>query len=226
MTMLDCADTILPPSESDIEEERARRNKRCTFERLSRCDLVEREIDFLHDDPEQMTFARRIAMHLTRYPWYNPLLKGHDSADCADNYIEMNNGRILTILDLGRTGLAQRVGILSALARNRWGLTVAGNSVMYRKRIRPFVKFRVVSKCVGWDDKFMYLEQSLWIGADCAVQALFRTAVTDKNGIVRPEGLMADMGLTTPSPELPDWVKNWIDADKTRPWPPTDNGET
>lgn len=143
-----------------------------------------------------------------------------------DNYIEMNNGRILTILDLGRTGLAQRVGILSALARNRWGLTVAGNSVMYRKRIRPFVKFRVVSKCVGWDEKFMYLEQSLWIGADCAVQALFRTAVTDKNGIVRPEGLMTDMGLTTPSPELPDWVKNWIDADKTRPWPPIDNGET
>lgn len=143
-----------------------------------------------------------------------------------DNYMEMNNGRILTILDLGRTGLAQRVGILSALARNRWGLTVAGNSVMYRKRIRPFVTFRVVSKCVGWDDKFMYLEQSLWVGADCAVHALFRTAVTDKDGIVRPERLMADMGLTPPSPELPDWVKNWIDADKTRPWPPTDDGHT
>lgn len=141
-----------------------------------------------------------------------------------DQYIEMNNGRILTILDLGRTALAQRVGLLRALTLNRWGLTVAGNSVMYRKRIRPFAKFRVVSKCVGWDDKFMYLEQSLWIGADCAVQALFRTAVTDKNGIVRPARLMAEIGRSDPSPALPDWVGNWIEADKTRPWPPTDDG--
>lgn len=141
-----------------------------------------------------------------------------------DQFVEMNNGRILSILDLGRTGLAQRVGLLRALTRNRWGLTVAGNSVMYRKRIRPFVRFRVVSKCVGWDEKFMYLEQSLWIGSDCAVQALFRTAVTDKNGIVRPERLMADMGLAEPSPALPDWIQNWIEADKTRPWPPQDDG--
>ena len=141
-----------------------------------------------------------------------------------DQFIEMNNGRILTILDLGRTGLAQRVGLLRALAKNRWGLTVAGSSVMYRKRIRPFVKFRVVSKCVGWDERFMYLEQSLWIGTDCAVQALYRTAVTDRNGIVRPERLMATMGMQESSPTLPDWVQNWIVADKTRPWPPQDDG--
>ena len=88
--MLECADSILPPTESDIEEEHARRNRQCTSERLSRCDLVERNIDFLHDDPEQMTFARRIALHLTRYSWYNPHLKGNENADRAGNYIEMN----------------------------------------------------------------------------------------------------------------------------------------
>ena len=86
--MLECADTILPPTESDIEEEHARRNKRCTSERLSRYDLVERKINFLHDDPSTMTYARRIALYLTRYSWYNPQLKNNDSA--ADNYIEMN----------------------------------------------------------------------------------------------------------------------------------------
>ncbi|MEL6838618.1 MAG: acyl-CoA thioesterase [Pseudomonadota bacterium] len=141
-----------------------------------------------------------------------------------DQFIEMNNGRILTILDLGRTGLAQRVGLLRALSKNRWGLTVAGSSVMYRKRIRPFVKFRVVSKCVGWDERFMYLDQSMWIDDQCAVQALYRTAVTDRNGIVRPERLMAAMGLRDQSPAFPEWVQRWIDADKVRPWPPLDDG--
>lgn len=137
-----------------------------------------------------------------------------------DGFLEMNNGRILTILDLGRTVLAHRVGLIAALRENSWGLTMAGVSVRYRKRIRPFVKFRIVSRAVGWDEKFFYLDQSIWIGEDCAAQALYRSAVTDRNGIVRPERVFAHMGFTDPSPALPAWVQNWIDADATRPWPP------
>lgn len=137
-----------------------------------------------------------------------------------DGFLEMNNGRILTILDLGRTVLAKRVGLLGALRRQRWGLTMAGVSVRYRKRIKPFVKFRMVSRAVGWDDKFFYLEQSIWIGDDCAVQALYRSAITDHNGIVRPRRLFDHIGFVGDRPTLPAWVQSWIDADHTRPWPP------
>ncbi|SEW40819.1 Acyl-CoA thioesterase FadM [Cognatiyoonia koreensis] len=137
-----------------------------------------------------------------------------------DVFMEMNNGRILTILDLGRTVLAKRVGLLRALSENRWGLTMAGVSVRYRRRIRPFVKFRVVSRAVGWDARFFYLDQSIWIGEHCAAQALYRSAVTDKNGIVAPERVFAAMGYTEASPALPDWIQNWVDAEATRPWPP------
>jgi len=81
-----------------------------------------------------------------------------------DLFIEMNNGRILTIFDLGRMSLAHRVGLITALREKRWGLTMAGSTVRYRKRIRPFVKFEMRSRALGWDDKFFYLEQSMWIG--------------------------------------------------------------
>lgn len=141
-----------------------------------------------------------------------------------DLFLEMNNGRILTILDLGRTGLAHRVGLLGALRQNGWGLTMAGVSVRYRKRIRPFVKFRTVSKAVGWDHRFFYLDQSIWIGNECAVQALYRSAVIDKNGIVPPQHVFEAMGFTGNTPTLPDWVQAWIDADATRPWPPFEDG--
>lgn len=146
-----------------------------------------------------------------------------------DVFIEMNNGRILTILDLGRTILARRVGLLAALKANRWGLTMAGVSVRYRKRIRPFVKFKMVSRAVGWDDKFFYLDQSIWIDGECAAQALYRSAITDKNGIVKPRRLFDYIGYEGDRPVLPDWVENWIDADATRPWPPelpTDTPDT
>ena len=137
-----------------------------------------------------------------------------------DVFVEMNNGRILTILDLGRTILAKRTGLLRALRDNGWGLTMAGSSVRYRRRIRPFVRFRMVSRCVGWDDKFFYLDQTIWIGDDCAAQALYRSAVTDKNGIVRPGTLFRAIDYQGERPELPAWVQAWIDADGVRVWPP------
>ena len=138
-----------------------------------------------------------------------------------DVYMEMNHGRILTILDLGRTSMAHRVGLLSTIRRNNWGLTMAGVSVRYRKRIKAFDKFRTVSRVVGWDDRFVYIEQSIWIGETCAVQALYRSAVTEKAGIVAPTRLLDALGEDTTSPGMPGWVQSWIDAEATRPWPPT-----
>lgn len=137
-----------------------------------------------------------------------------------DGFMEMNNGRILTVLDLGRSVLAQRVGLIKVLRDKGFGLTMAGNSVRFRKRIRPFTRFKLASRCVGWDAKFMYLEHTIWIGSDCAVQALFRSAVTDANGIVSPTVILDALGEDHTSPALPDWVQNWVDADATRPWPP------
>ena len=154
-----------------------------------------------------------------------PVLGAHETwhrcwPQDIDIFLEMNNGRIMTVLDFGRTVLARRVGLLSAVRKNGWAITMAGSSVRYRKRIRTFVKFKAVHRCVGWDDKFFYLDHSIWIDGECAVQALFRSAVTDKNGIVRPGTVFRSMGFEGERPELPAWVQAWIDADATRPWPP------
>lgn len=141
-----------------------------------------------------------------------------------DVFMEMNNGRVLTVLDIGRTVLARRVGLLDILRKNHWGLTMAGASVRYRRRIRPFVRFRMVSRAVGWDDRFAYLDQSIWIGDECAAQVLYRSAVTGPKGIVPPSEVFALMNHDGVSPPLPDWVQNWIAADATRVWPPETGG--
>lgn len=137
-----------------------------------------------------------------------------------DVFMEMNNGRILTILDLGRTVLGKRVGLMRALKANNWGLTMAGASIRYRKRIRPFVRFKTVSRAVGWDDRFLYIDQSIWIKGECAAQALYRSAITDENGIVAPQRVFTYLGIDSVRPPLPEWVEKWIGADAVRPWPP------
>lgn len=138
-----------------------------------------------------------------------------------DMFLELNNGRSLTLYDLGRIPLATRIGLDRALAKHGWGLTMAGVSVRWRVRIAPFQRFEMQSRALGWDDKFIYLEQSMWLpDGRCAGHALYRSAVTDRNGIVPTAKISAALGETQPSPPLPGWVNAWIAADAERPWPP------
>ncbi|MEZ5751500.1 MAG: acyl-CoA thioesterase [Paracoccaceae bacterium] len=142
-----------------------------------------------------------------------------------DPWMELNNGRTLTLYDLGRVPMSKRIGIFGALKRNGWGMTVAGSSVRYRRRIRMFQRITMHSRVIGWDHRFTYIEQSMWRQGEALNHLLVRVAATDSAGILPPHKLIAAMGYPDlQSPELPDWVQAWIAADAQRPWPPrTDN---
>ena len=138
--------------------------------------------------------------------------------------MELNNGRTLTLYDLGRIPLAFRVGLVTALRKERWGLTVAGASIRYRRRIRMFERIEMRSRAIHWDDRFIYLEQSMWKkDGNCANHILYRTAITGKQGIVPPVEVMKSMSVSVAPPELPDWISAWIEAEAKRPWPPMQN---
>ena len=138
-----------------------------------------------------------------------------------DLWMELNNGRTLTLYDLGRIPLARRTGLVALLGKNRWGLTMAGVSVRYRRRIRAFEKIEMRSRAVCWDDKFVYLEQSMWkMNGECANHALYRSAITGKEGIIPPVEAIKQMGKPIDTPAMPKWIAAWIAADMQRPWPP------
>ncbi len=137
-----------------------------------------------------------------------------------DMMIELNNGRALTLYDLSRLPLADRVGLIRTLRQQRWALTMAGASVRYRRRVRPFERVEIRSRAVCWDARFMYLEQSMWCGGQAASHILYRAAVTSSQGIVPTEKVIAALAPGTVSPEIPAWIAAWIDAETERPWPP------
>ncbi|SNX69662.1 acyl-CoA thioesterase FadM [Cereibacter ovatus] len=136
-----------------------------------------------------------------------------------DPWNELNNGRTLTLFDLGRLPLIHRTGLARVCADKGWGLTVAGSSLRYRRRVVLFDRLDMVSRCLGWDGRFFYIEQSLWRKGECTSHMLLRAAVTSRAGIVPPPEV-ADVLGAGDSPPLPDWVAGWIEADALRPWPP------
>ncbi|MGB3176317.1 MAG: acyl-CoA thioesterase [Albidovulum sp.] len=137
-----------------------------------------------------------------------------------DLWVELNNGRTLTLFDLGRIPLAVRTGLARLIRQERWGITVAGNTVRYRRRVRMFDRLEMHSRCIGWDTRFLYMEQSMWRAGECTSHMLLRSAVTSRQGIVPPSEVLAALGQDVDSPALPAWVQAWISADALRPWPP------
>lgn len=137
-----------------------------------------------------------------------------------DGFLEMNNGRILTLCDLGRFALSIRIGLFDVLKEQKWGLVVAGSTVRYRARITTFQKFEMRTRFLGWDHRFFYLEQAMWRGDTCCNHALLRTGVTAKGRLAPVTDVANALGVEGESPALPPWVQKWAEADGTRMWPP------
>ena len=137
-----------------------------------------------------------------------------------DPFLDLNNGRILTLMDVGRIALAQRMGLIAALRRRGWGFAMAGSAPQYRKRVTMWARCETVSRLVGRDSRFIYIEQQLLAGGAPAAQVMCRSVITERGRLVPVDEVAAEMGAPDWDPPKPAWVEAWIEAETLRPWPP------
>ena len=139
-----------------------------------------------------------------------------------DFQMEMNNGRILTLFDIGRVAMLDRMGIIKRLRELNWFGTIAGSTIRYRRRITMFQKLEMRSRSIGVDGRFNYIEQSLWrADGECCAHAVVRVAITTGKGIIAMAEVIEKLGLDYQELELPDWVVAWDASEAQRPWPPS-----
>ncbi len=155
-----------------------------------------------------------------------PLFGTHESHHICwpwdlDVFGELNNGRTLTLYDMGRIPWFGRIGLDRVLRRERWQVAVVGASVRWRRRVHAMERLSMRTRALGWDKRFLYSEQSLWkANGECASHVLIRAAVSNAQGIVPSARVLAALGHPGASPPLPPWVQEWIVAEAHRPWPP------
>ena len=138
----------------------------------------------------------------------------------TDLFREMNNGRHLTLYDIGRLVFAVRTGLWREVRKRGWAFVVAGSSVRFRKRLHPWQRYEQRTRVLGYDDKWFYFEQSHWKEGECCSSALIRAAVVAKGKLVSVAQVLQVMQAEDWQPVLPTWVHAWIAADEQRPWPP------
>ena len=139
----------------------------------------------------------------------------------ADMFLELNNGRHLTLFDNGRLVHFTRLGFLPVLRREGWGVVVGGAAVQYRRRIRLFERFDIVTRCLARDERWLYFDQTtVRKGAPCS-QAILRVAVLEgASGIVPTQKVVDALGFPDWRGALPPWARLLWDAEDRRPWPP------
>jgi acyl-CoA thioesterase FadM len=84
-----------------------------------------------------------------------------------DVNMHMNNGRYLTIMDLGRFDLILRMGLWKAARRHGWMPVLSAANVIFRLELRPFRLFVLETRILWWSGTHMLMEHRVLIpGAD------------------------------------------------------------
>ncbi|EEB11041.1 conserved hypothetical protein [Pediculus humanus corporis] len=124
----------------------------------------------------------------------------------------MNNARYVRELDFARFDFFKRTGLLSKIKGKGGGVVQGGNSIRYRKYIRPFTVYQIRSKILYWDDKNIYMEHRFITPKDDFVRAIalgrHRIINCDVNDVMREllQGIL--------KPSLPLELAKWIECNE------------
>ena len=121
-----------------------------------------------------------------------------------DPFMELNNGRYVTLLDLGRFGYCINVNINQFLKQNKWSLTITGTYNNYRHRLRIFQRFKLKTKLLGYDEKWFYFFQKAVKNDKTYMASVVRFAFTSKNMLAIEGHINCVYDLDDFQKQLPD----------------------
>ena len=133
----------------------------------------------------------------------------------VDFLMHMNNGRYFSLLDLARLDFSIRNQSVSVLRKNKIYAVAASEMIRFKKSLDLFQRFKIVTRLIGWDNKFFYFthhfKKNGKVYALCLVKGCF---LHKQKGTLNPNDVIKLTGHTEPSPTLPAWVKHWQHADR------------
>lgn len=133
----------------------------------------------------------------------------------------MNNGRYLTLMDLGRLDVLARSGLLRAAYRHGWTPIASSIKIRYRRELCLFQPFRLETRLVHWQSHLVVMEQRFVMmsgrhAGQIAAQALFKGGLYDRSTrrFIQITRLMDEIGVHAVSPPLTPEVAAFLAADE------------
>ena len=132
-----------------------------------------------------------------------------------DLNLHMNNGRYFTVMDLGRIDLMIRAGVAGWMWRQKWTPVVGSETIRFRRALRPFQRYRLKTRVLCWDERWVFLEQRFeTLAGELAALGLVKAVLSAKRRTMRPKDALKIMGMLRRSPPMPPAVKAWALAEE------------
>lgn len=129
-----------------------------------------------------------------------------------DVFRHVNNGVYLSMMDLGRVDLMDRSGLLAAIKAQGWYPVVMSQTIQYRRSLRVFQRFDIVTRVLAWDDKAILLQQEFTRGGETYATALIRGRFLSRSGSVPMADVIALAGNPAPPTDVSDYATQWNSA--------------
>ncbi|WP_298039532.1 thioesterase family protein [uncultured Microbacterium sp.] len=125
----------------------------------------------------------------------------------------MNNGRYLSLFDLGRWDLLIRTGMADVMKREGWYAVVSSETITFRKSLQLWQRFDIESRLLGHDDTAIYLEHRAVVDGEIYTRVLVRARMLKRTGgTVTHDELFAAVGRPEGLPDVEAWVHEWAAA--------------
>jgi len=126
----------------------------------------------------------------------------------------MNHACYLTLMEQGRIDFMLRTGFLRFLLRQRWTAVLASMVVQYRKPLKRFVRVRLRTRVVYWDEQWIYLEHRLERGGTPVASGLAKNAFLGPAGRLRPPDVLQAFGFSRAPPPVPPMIAGLQDGER------------
>lgn len=154
-----------------------------------------------------------IAFAAMRRPRLTPLQSSKVSfrvlANDLDVNLHMNNGRYLSLMDLGRLDLMMRMGVMRQLFKLKWRPVIGSLTIRFRRSLDPFQRYVIHTRLVCWDEKWMYLEQRFERDGETAAVAFVKGLFLQQDGSVPPQAVVDLADPSLKSPPFPEEIVAW-----------------
>lgn len=136
-----------------------------------------------------------------------------------DTNLHMNNGRYLTIADLGRADLLLCGGLWRAVLQRGWLPMLSGGIIRFRRELKPFQAFELQTRVVFWNSRNIVMEHRFIAqgksGSYLAAFALVRGGLYDRRArqFIDCSEIFRLSGYDGPSPEASDEVAAFMAAE-------------
>ena|SRR5690554_4231746 len=131
-----------------------------------------------------------------------------------DLNMHMNNGRFLTVMDIGRTDFVMKTGFHKLMLKRKWGAVVTAINVVFLKPLAPFAKYELKTRLLSWDNMWFYLEQSFIEGGSVKASAVVKATFLEGKKRIAPSEVVRLASDGAAPPEFPDYLKELIEGEE------------